>query len=908
MVHKISESTACLIAKSGADGSSWLPLWLHLEDTAGVIDRLVMRWLPLSFFGAEWQKLTMSELGRLCRFLALTHDIGKAIPTFQAKIGAALPDALERLIASGLTAKPIGEYTCAGMLPHALASEVLLLEAGCPQSLAAIVGAHHGKPQSSNTVGNMQGSEDYLRDKRSADLWEQAQKELLSLAMEEAGYASAEQLPQVDLRGQMLLSGLLIMADWISSNEKYFPLIGGGDMGDRSICSRRVEDGWKALGLPGCWEPDNSWMSRSLIEKRFGFNAKPAQDALTDAASGVTAPGIFILEAPMGMGKTEAALAAAEILANRFGQGGLLFALPTQATSNGIFPRILSWTKTQPEKSVSLILAHGGAKLNDDYARMLDGRLNLTDDSGDVTVHDWFDGRKTALLADFVVCTVDQLLMTALKQKHVMLRHLGMSGKVVVVDECHAYDSYMNEYLCMAVRWMGAYGVPVVILSATLPYRRRRELIMAYLQKALDKENREEWAVSRAYPLLTYTDGDKVCQRVVPGDGNSRPIEINRIGDDDIIPLLRERLSEGGCAAVVVNTVVRAQKLYEQIAAQLEDTETLLLHSGFIAPDRAEKERQLLSMLGKPGEGVSRPHRMVVVGTQIIEQSLDLDADLMLTDLCPIDLLLQRIGRLHRHQRVRPPKLEQACCCVMGALGEDFEPGTAAVYHQYLLGRTRELLPKSVLLPDDISPLVQDVYDIEALPDRSDDKSAGAADSYGRSQDKMSDKARTYRIKPPNKSRVNKAQLHDLLDASAGSSEQQAQAAVRDSDPSVEALVLVKRSNGDIAYLPWQNGGRVIARDRAPCAHEARSIAAQRIRLPHALCIPGVIDKMIAELEKTVRSELLEWMQSPWLCGELFLLLDEHMTARLGDYELSYDRAIGLKYRKEEQAVDRQRI
>lgn len=180
----------------------------------------------------------------------------------------------------------------------------------------------------------------------------------------------------------------------------------------------------------------------------------------------------------MGIGKTEAALAATEILASRFGYGGMFFGLPTQATANGIFDRIHSWASGTDDIH-SLRLAHGMTDMNDEYCEMFHGRASdISDDDNDnIMVHTWFEGRKQALLSEFVVATVDQFLMASLKQKHVMLRHLGLAGKTVIIDECHAYDRYMYVYLENSLRWMAAYNVPVIILSATLPPDKRAELI-----------------------------------------------------------------------------------------------------------------------------------------------------------------------------------------------------------------------------------------------------------------------------------------------------------------------------------------------------------------------------------------------------------------------------------------------
>ena len=255
----------------------------------------------------------------------------------------------------------------------------------------------------------------------------------------------------------------------------------------------------------------------------------------------------------MGVGKTEAALAAAEVFAGKCGSGGLFFGLPTQATANGIFPRIRTWAEEQvavqgeSKEKLSIRLAHGKEELNQDYADLLEaGKGEFTgdacigeDEDQALVVHSFFRGRKQVLLSDFVIATVDQILMAALKQKHLMLRHLGMAGKIVIIDEVHAYDAYMNVYLERALCWLGAYHVPVILLSATLPASRRIDFVDAYLntskreirerEKRFTQGEEADWRYSRAYPLLTWTDGKEVHQKGLQLQSASRSVAIRHI-------------------------------------------------------------------------------------------------------------------------------------------------------------------------------------------------------------------------------------------------------------------------------------------------------------------------------------------------------------------------------------------
>ncbi len=245
-------------------------------------------------------------------------------------------------------------------------------------------------------------------------------------------------------------------------------------------------------------------------------------------------------------------------------------------------------------------------------------------------VHQWFRGNKQGLLADFVIGTVDQLLMAALQKKHVMLRHLGLAGKVVVIDECHAYDAYMNCYLDRALTWLGRYKVPVILLSATLPAKRRVELVRAYLNGRTAPDG--PWQTCRGYPLLTWTDGKRVEQTTIPLEAEPRRVETFPLTEEQLTDTLRSALREGGCAGVIVNTVKKAQAIAARLRAELPEYEVVVFHAQFLMPDRAAKEEALMKRIGKHSTPEQRD-KLIVVGTQVLEQSLDIDLDFLVTEL-----------------------------------------------------------------------------------------------------------------------------------------------------------------------------------------------------------------------------------------------------------------------------------
>lgn len=493
--------------------------------------------------------------------------------------------------------------------------------------------------------------------------------------------------------------------------------------------------------------------------------------------------------------------------------------------------------------------------------------------------------------------------MAALQQKHVMLRHLGLAGKVVVIDECHAYDAYMNCYLDRALTWLGRYKVPVILLSATLPAKRRVELVRAYLNGRTAPDGL--WQTCRGYPLLTWTDGKRVEQTTIPLETEPRRVETFPLTEEQLTDTLRSALQEGGCAGVIVNTVKKAQAIAARLRAELPEFEVEVFHAQFLMPDRAAKEEALMKRIGKHSTPEQRD-KLIVVGTQVLEQSLDIDLDFLVTELCPMDLLLQRIGRLHRHEgRARPRPVAQARCAVLDTGTEDFDEGSKAVYGEWLLWRTRKFLPAAITLPDDIAPLVQDVYGWEPDPLPASPQSTAARAEYEKAQQIKMGKAKTFTILPPEEHRKRPSlnTLDNWMDDVGAVSDNGARTAVRDGDPSIDVLVLMRDAAGNVRFLPDETGhpGACVPTDEPPQPEIALQIARQKLRLPGYFSKRWSVKQTIDALEARNREVFGPWQQSPLLRGELILLLDDHLTAQLAGQVLQYDRENGLTYRKEEE-------
>lgn len=918
-MNRLSKELAAAVAKSDREnGNDWLPFWMHSFDTAGIMEKLAQKRLPESISDYLCAECGGREkLFSTLKFCALVHDIGKLTIVFQSRIYDAVDFSP---FADCVELPKSGSLVNASDTPHALASEAILLKLGCREGVASIAGAHHGRPSAWTDVrdqisGACTAVENFYGKRgKYRQLFESLWKEWIDFSLECAGFSELSDLPDMAVPAQVVISGMLVTADWIASNTTYFPLISADQKGEFGDYPKRIENAWTTIGFPNMWESKARFgLDDEAFKERFGFLPNPTQADIISTATDAESSGIYIIEAPMGLGKTEAALALSEILAARAGAGGMFFGMPTQATSNGIFPRLEKWAGGLAEDEQTLLaikLAHGNAALNEDYRELFTGHsnLNIESDSG-LIVHDWFSGRKQTLLSDFVIGTVDQLLMAALKQKHVMLKHFGLSGKVVVVDECHAYDAYMSQYLDMAIKWLGIYKVPVIILSATLPEKRRAELIEAYTDSEkrrakhteahVDKTIADEaWKHSLAYPLLTYTENNAVKQKALAFDGENKEVSVRRIIRDEVAATAGYAVERGGCVGVIVNTVRKAQEIAAELQSAFPKAEVIIMHAQFIMTDRAKREEQILKRVGKHSTLESR-HGLIIVGTQVLEQSLDLDFDLMITELCPMDLLLQRTGRLHRHNRVRPQGLETACCFVLDETDDSFDSGSAAIYGEWLLMRTRALLPNKLTIPSDIPLLVQQTYDEtnnEMLGELTEGMKKAQEENKLRTGKKRRS-AENYLIsKPSNK----KGKCLDgwLDNDIKPNNEQTGEKAVRDGDPSVDVIALMRDGEGLIRIIA-DKPETIIPADRPPSREEALLIARQKLRLPGFFGRRWKIDDTIEQLEAETQNVFSAWQDSALLKEEVVLLFDEDLNADLAGVQLHYDIKTGLTYVKE---------
>ncbi len=940
----------------------WLPLYQHLDDAAAVAGLLWDEWAPRSVTDMIRRAVGSEQAARaLLTWLAGVHDVGKASPAFAVQV----PVLADRMREMGLACDPmIKDTEERRQVRHELVSYLavqdwLVDEHGFDRSIAAaiasVAAAHHGRPADSVMVMAARSKPHLVGE----GAWGEARRELLAGADaaftafgDHARWQSA-QLPQPVL---VLLSGLVIVADWIASSDLFDAAPLGGPAA--SSTQDRVHAAWQTLDFPWRWQPKAEQTDAAvLLASRFslprGSAPHPTQSAFIEMAQTIAQPELMILESEMGSGKTEAALLAAEILASRFGLSGVFVGLPTQATADGMFSRVLDWAERLGLETPSTVfLARSRAFLNPDYSKKrreayfrsigdaYDVRHEASS-SSNVIAHRWFSDPRRGPLSNFVVGTVDQALFAGLRSRYVMLRHLALASKVVIIDEVHAYDVYMQEYFVRVIEWLGSYGVPVILLSATLPssqrrrfieaYDRGRRLLLASTGDAAADDEELTWAQRRArrdratadaalpyaalegeigYPAISRTSAGGSAVVVSPASsGRQRDVHVVRMDDDltELIGLLRSALREGGCAAVIRNTVRRAQETVAAIRDAFvgENVEITLAHSRFLGVDRARKDRELLDEFGRAGR---RPEKSVVVATQVIEQSLDIDFDLMVSDIAPVDLLLQRSGRLHRHaERDRPSPLRHAQLVLVAREWADalpiFDQGTRAVYAEAILLRTAAVLHRRdvVRLPADIAPLVETVYgnSSEFVPESWRRALDAATRDLKNAQAKQRQAADSYRLGAVNPQRRTLIGWVSGPDVDPELSPP-GRATVRDTEETLEVVVLQHDGSGGFFIPAWiERGGRgQIPSNEVPDARLTRTILGCMLRLPIGMCRGNALDRHIQTLEREF--ELQAWHSSPALRGELVLALDMEGRGRLNEFDVSYSPEDGFSFARHE--------
>ena len=617
-------------------------------------------------------------------FFASIHDVGKISPDFQRMIYTSwlgnVKDFPQLQSANENRAKR------KDVSFHGKVSQ-MSIESSFPEQkmLATIEGMHHGfKPNFSPVAENS--------DIYGGDNWATLRHKLIENLKRNFSCSCANNLSEWNQA--CVIGGFITVADWIASGGYFGNILQNHPFSKDDLKKKAHEAVQNAGFIP------LSIKQGLQFEDIFDFSPRKIQSDLFES---VSSPGVYVLEAPMGLGKTEAALYAAYKMLEKGVASGIYFGLPTQLTSNKIYERVQSFLEkiVGEESSYCLKLLHSSAWLEED---------SLGEDAK--VGKSWFDSKKRGILAPFAVGTIDQALMAAMNVKHSMVRAFGLAGKVVILDEVHSYDSYTGTIMNALVDELKHIGCTVIILSATLTSSQKKKILNLPLEQVLNE----------SYPLIS-SQTDKFFSEISSLGESNRKVSIQISKDDKkAFDVALEKAENGEQVLWIENTVAEAQDAYKKLAAKSAEMglECGLIHSRFIKKQRSEIENKWVSLYGKNGYSKRSACGRILVGTQVLEQSIDIDADYLITRICPMDMLLQRIGRLWRHRendKIRPSTAKCETLVLSPVIDDIIKSDkvfgvTGVVYSSYVLCRTLEVLKcvGTINLPNDIRGLLEKVY------------------------------------------------------------------------------------------------------------------------------------------------------------------------------------------------------
>ena len=557
------------------------------------------------------------------------------------------------------------------------------------------------------------------------------------------------------------IAGLAVLADWLGSNTDFFGYCAAPDH------PLRLAEYWEHATRQAVTAVDAAGVSPVSSNRALSFaelfpeiaTPSPLQNwvATADLPHG---PQIFLLEDVTGAGKTEAAVALAHRLMAAGCADGFFIGLPTMATANAMYGRIGKVYAKLFSDRASLALAHGQRNMVEAFAASVippgpgDDDPRQADETATARCTAWLaDHNKRALLAPAGVGTLDQALLAVLHSKHQSLRLLGLFRKVLVVDEVHACDAYMQGVLATLLEFHSRAGGSAILLSATLPRRMRQALLSAFARGC--RSPVPETAV-QTYPLVTKWHSANPYALVEDGlptrDNVRRTLAVHYVcSEENVVAAIDEALGGGKCVCWMRNTVADALAAHARFKDRLPPAKLTMFHARFALRDRLRIERKVLTLFGNHSTPMRRGGRLVIA-TQVAEQSLDADWDFVVSDLAPIDRLIQRAGRLQRHPRderglrlrdsVARDRRGEACLWVYGPAWVDDPPPrwfraafprASGVYpnHGQLWLTAKALLSGRIAMPDDARQLIEGVFGDNAAIPAGLQSNADAAEGRG---------------------------------------------------------------------------------------------------------------------------------------------------------------------------------
>ncbi len=649
--------------KVGKDGSGYHLLPYHCLDVAAVGWILLDPQKPVCVGLSEQLSVKPKWLRKFFTFCLALHDVGKFSRSFQGLKTDLSPDLVKANASMPYSERhdSLGFSLWRCILSKKSENNEVLRWFNEIEPWIKIVTGHHGMPpkQSGFNPNNFFTEED-----------NEAAKDFMSdvsaLLLKDFNFDQACTKRVKTISWQ--LAGITVLADWIGSNTEHFNYYGYDNKMD-------LKAYWETIALPSAQKavsvmPEPATVRNfesindlfSIIHQPTPLQGYAVNEPLNDG------PQLFILEDVTGAGKTEAAIALTHRLLSAGLADGVYVALPTMATANAMYERLGKvYQRLYDQNSTpSLILAHGARDLTETFRESVAlpgnksngaayGKPTATEDeelSASAYCNAWLaDNRKKALLADVGVGTIDQALLAVLPARHQSLRLLGLRRKVLLVDEVHAYDSYMQKLLDALLEAHARQGGSAILLSATLPWNMREQLVAAFY-RGLRQD--APAIVSTDYPLATHAPASNDLEKDIDTrEEVKRTVAVTRLDTEDgVFVQIQDAVNKGQCVCWIRNTVKAARETHAALSQSewMDKNYLHLFHSRFAMIDRQRIENDVLKRFGdQSGHEDRKGH--VLVATQVVEQSLDLDFDILITDLAPVDLIIQRAGRLCRHVR-----------------------------------------------------------------------------------------------------------------------------------------------------------------------------------------------------------------------------------------------------------------
>ena len=585
-----------------------------LTDTNGIYHPVLNRLSEITGYDSD------TLLAKIV-FICAIHDIGKIHPTFQGRDGETLEVLRqENLNQMSFDTRFRHEQYGANIFDRLSVEDVDIKNSDI---IAQIIRMHHQKEQKKNSDIDIIK----IDDKEKAKKWRHIQNEIYDYIKNVFRFDNLNLINKDINKSELFvvqnaILGIMITADWIASNSYVFDNQQYENV-DEFLESRKTQ-ALRFLNNEGLIQQQIPVMQNFM--SAFGFNGRPVQN---DVEKIVHKNDIkcMLIESDCGSGKTEAALYAAAVLGNRSGLSGIYMGLPTGVSAEAIQDRVDEFLTSRGMRNTKLYTSKSMLLREPDKKPI------------------WTDMSRQRLLAASAVGTVDQVMTAARLVRFESVRMDGLASKVLIIDEIHAYDAYMLAVIKDLLKICGELDVPVIMLSATLPISTKNDLLGVLGDGDIELHN--------GYPVISYVTKDgmvheHVSHQYMPDKKISCELLPILNDNDKIARYAVDAIKDGGCECVIMNTVTDAICVYDKIKKNKKnDCKIILYHSRMTINVRDKTSRKILAMCGK--DRTKRPERVIIVGTQVLEQSLDIDVDYMITAICPIDLLFQRIGRYHRH-------------------------------------------------------------------------------------------------------------------------------------------------------------------------------------------------------------------------------------------------------------------